>query len=238
MTINLLRNADKQLKLLLGDDIHFADLLNEEDHGSLHDTIGGHLAPSPALYYNPLRPPDDALFWRHRTLFPMRQADLNCELKVGSITIGVLAESVTWQIDAYVYTVDALPNADFERNGGSVYVVLVSTGAASTGNIVGKTMEYRFSILLSIGSGSALLHLPLTGSGTPDGPRWDYQIDFNDELAMFRGKTADPFTFAANYEARLTHWNGQQTGSVEPKEVQWGIKFGAPVSLEDPQCAS
>ena len=77
-------------------------------------------------------------------------------------------------------------------------------------------------------------HLSLSQVYSPSGLVAD-QIDFNDELAMFRGKTADPFTFAANYEARLTHWNGQQTGSVEPKEVQWGIRFCAPVSLEDPQ---
>ncbi|KAJ8514795.1 hypothetical protein ONZ45_g7692 [Pleurotus djamor] len=133
----------------------------------------------PKGYINKLTPPPGTNYWRHQTFTIMKDKDLifKADFPFDQET---LVETLTWNIDAYVYTVDAQPGDDFAERGGSVYVVLLHTGSAATGAMVGSDMSYRYSVTMSPapGGSSAVKQLPPSNSGSHNGDMWNYPISY------------------------------------------------------------
>ncbi|KAJ8507331.1 hypothetical protein ONZ45_g10284 [Pleurotus djamor] len=112
--------------------------------------------------------------------------------------------------------------------GGSVYVVLVHTGSAATGSLVGPGLEYRYNVTLKSppDGSSAVKKLPPSNSGSHNGDMWNYPISFAQDMQMFSNGGSQLTTFPAQYEDSVDLNNGQQTGFVNGSSgTQWGIRF-------------
>ncbi|KAJ8462745.1 hypothetical protein ONZ45_g17825 [Pleurotus djamor] len=156
----------------------------------------------------------------------MRNQDLTYNYTLFGHDVSELLTTLTWRVDAYVYATNAQPSSDFASQGGAIYVVLVHSGAAATGQVVGGGMEYRYNVSLRYTrtGTSALKQLPPSNTATHSGDSWNYPISFAQDMQMFNNGGNDIFTFPAQYEDSLDLYKGQQTGFVKGQiETQWGV---------------
>ncbi|KAJ8507053.1 hypothetical protein ONZ45_g10544 [Pleurotus djamor] len=194
---------------------------HEEDHCSPIKLVERSL---PLGYINRLTPPAGTNFWRHQTFNVMR----NQELTFTILNSTFLLETLTWNIDAYVYAVNAHPGSDFTGRGGLIYVVLVHSGSAATGQMVGAGTEYRYNVTMkSPPSGAAALkQFPPSNSGIINGDNTNYTISFAQDMQMFKNGGNELFTFQSQYEDSLDLRKGEQMGFVNGDSgFQWAVQF-------------
>ncbi|KAJ8494309.1 hypothetical protein ONZ45_g13276 [Pleurotus djamor] len=181
----------------------------------------------PRTYVNKLTPPPGTNYWRHQILNIMQDQELIYKRDF-PFNQETLVETLTWNIDAYIYIVDAQPGDNFAGRGGSVYVVLVHTGSAATGAMVGPHMQYRYNVTMNSppGGSSAMKQLPPSSSGTHNGDMWNYPISFTQDMQMFTDGGNQLTTFTAQYEDSVDIYKGQQTGFVNGSSgTQWNVSF-------------
>ncbi|KAJ8497201.1 hypothetical protein ONZ45_g12167 [Pleurotus djamor] len=202
------------------------DIISDDNPGE-HDreTSGLLERPLPANYFNGLTPPVGTDYFRHQFFTIMN----NQKIIYTEGSLRVIASTVTWHIDAYIYTVNAEPGSDFAARGGIVYVVLVSTGVADTGDAYLVESEHRFSTSVrSPPSGSAAVrHLPRTNSGVVNGNVTNYPVVYTQDMQMFKNSGNETTTFTARYEdsldlLRQANFTGLVTGSAA---TRWTIMF-------------
>ncbi|KAJ8507812.1 hypothetical protein ONZ45_g9857 [Pleurotus djamor] len=129
----------------------------------------------PSTYINRLTPPPGTDFWRLQTFNVMTDQEIG-----GGAIVDAPTQILTWNIDAYVYTVNARPGQDFSEQGGLIYVVLVHHGSAATGRVTNRSIEYRYNVGIA--------------SPPPD------TIAFSQDMQMFRNAGNELATFPAQYE--------------------------------------
>ncbi|KAJ8517441.1 hypothetical protein ONZ45_g5368 [Pleurotus djamor] len=185
--------------------------------------------PLPKAYLNKLTPPAGTDYWRKQTFNVFTNQQLLYHFYAPPfIDEYDLVETLTWNIDAYVYTVNAPPGDDFAEQGGAIYVILVHSGSAATGHLVGGGMEYRYNVnMKSPPSGSATVkQLPPSNSGVTSGDNTNYPISFAQDMQMFKNGGNEIFTFLAQYEDSIDLRKGDQEGFVNgPHGTQWDVVF-------------
>ncbi|KAJ8494941.1 hypothetical protein ONZ45_g10535 [Pleurotus djamor] len=218
------KTSQDALVALLGSDVRLDDTPEDQRKPV---TLSERLLPR--AYSNKLTPPAGTDYWRRQTFNVLTDQQLIYHSHVPPFPDqDILVETLTWNIDAYVYTVNARPGDNFSEQGGAIYIVIVNSGSAATGSLVGGGMEYRYNVnMKSPPSGSTTVkQLPPSNTGTTSGDNTNYPISFAQDMQMFKNSGNEVFTFPAQYEDSIDLRKGDQVGFVNgPHGTQWGIVF-------------
>ncbi|KAJ8487169.1 hypothetical protein ONZ45_g14430 [Pleurotus djamor] len=200
----------------LGNEVRFSE--TPEDEGLTRPP------PSPPTKrVSTLEPPQDANYWRSQAITVMETQKIRWLMDViFGHEVWILLETLTWRIDAYVYTANARPGKTFAEEGGRVYVVLFHYGSARMGELAAKGLEYRYNVTMISPppDSAAISQLPPLGN----------DIEFCQDMQMFKDNGNEIFTFRAQLEESLGLRDGEeQRGFLNDIQgTQWAITSNDP----------
>ncbi|KAJ8516020.1 hypothetical protein ONZ45_g6617 [Pleurotus djamor] len=118
-----------------------------------------------STYDNKLSPPIGTSWWRRQSFTLLNDKRFKTDA------------NITWKVEAYIYTVNAQPNEDFESNGGLVYVILAHRGFCYQ-----EAKEVSFYAKCPASKMKLIKHFPGQDDHTSTGSRRSYPIAFRQSI--------------------------------------------------------
>ncbi|KAJ8486751.1 hypothetical protein ONZ45_g14569 [Pleurotus djamor] len=162
-----------------------------------------------STYDNKLSPPIGTSWWRRQSFTLLNDKRFKTDA------------NITWKVDAYIYTVNAQPNEDFESNGGLVYVILAHRGFCYQ-----EAKEVSFYAKCPASKMELIKHFPDQDDHISTGSRRSYPIAFRQSMQMFKDNGNQGFSFDASYEDTLLLDNFKYTAyeDLGPGRHCWVVK--------------
>ncbi|KAL0957902.1 hypothetical protein HGRIS_000083 [Hohenbuehelia grisea] len=189
----------------------------------------------PRKYENNLEPPLGTMFFNTKRHNIFDRKLLHAVRPHKSLEASwIPAYTLTWDVQVYKYAVNGDPqDADFAKNGGQIYVIMVHSGTIECNDYDGQIgVRFEFEVAPHDEQRNVVpLHqFPTTGSGQKDDKNTLYEIDFKQTFQMINNGGSDAFSFNASYNETFTRVKTVQTGDKTATSVRFKIN-----PLEDPK---
>ncbi|KAG9220222.1 hypothetical protein CCMSSC00406_0009543 [Pleurotus cornucopiae] len=141
--------------------------------------------------------------------------------------------TLNWRCDIYVYISGAAPDDPrFREKGGVITVMVVHQGLLEMPPTQGTSERTDFvQKVLASTSLSSIKQFPATDSASQSGDNYQYTINYQESIPLFKNHGNEVFMFDAAYKDNSTLVKTKQTGSEVTNGVQFALQYQKRVNI-------
>ncbi|KAF9489345.1 hypothetical protein BDN71DRAFT_1512200 [Pleurotus eryngii] len=140
---------------------------------------------------------------------------------------GTWVSTLNWRCDIYVFVSGAAPDDPrFREKGGVITVMIVHQGLLEMPPTQGTSERTDFvQKVLASTSLSSIKQFPTTNSAAQSGDNYQYTINYQESIPLFKNHGNEVFMFDAAYKDNSTLVKTKQTGSEVTNGVQFALQY-------------